>query len=275
MEEEFQQFDEWKNQLILFVVERGFGLIVAGVMFYLGFLLGNAVSRLIIKLAEKRAFDTTLARFFAGCAKLTIIVLTGIIALSKAGIAITPFIALLGASAFGLSLAVQGPISNYGAGVVLIITRPFRVGDTLTINGLTGRIDNISLGTTLLINDDEEVITIPNRKVLGEIFINSYENRVVEGIVGIDYAASPQLAISAIKESIAEVADLPQSREPEVGIDSFGDSSINIGYRVWVPMADYHKKRFTLNLAIFEALKKANIQIPFPQRDVHIISKED
>lgn len=275
MEEELQQLEELKNTLILYFVENGFRLIVAVLIFVFGLWLAKRLGNLILKICDKRKLDPTLARFFAGFTRLIVIVFAVIMALSKANIEVTPFIALVGASAFGLSLAVQGPISNYGAGIVLIITRPFVVGDTLTLNNLWGTVDSVNLGTTQLINEDDERITIPNRKVLGEIFTNSYQYRVVEAVVGIDYGADPQKAIHCLSEAIQGVEGIAENREPDVGIDAFGDSSINIGYRVWVPMKSYHKYRYAVNMAVWRALKEAGITIPFPQRDVHLIGNKE
>lgn len=274
MEEELEQLNNMKDQLVLYFVENGVRIAVALIIILVGFWLGKTLAGLILKVCDKRKIDVTLARFFAGFTKLIVIAFAVMMALSKAGIEITPFIALLGASAFGLSLAVQGPISNYGAGIVLIITRPFTVGDTLSVSGQTGVVERVNLGNTELINEDEELITIPNRKVLGEIFVNSNENKVVEGVVGIDYAADPEKAIQCIKQAVMSVEGIPTEREPDVGIDAFADSSINIGYRVWVPTQSYHRKRYALNLAVYHALKEANITIPFPQRDVHLIPSE-
>jgi small conductance mechanosensitive channel len=272
--DELAQLDTLKNQFIAWLAEKGAAFLVAILIVILGFWLSKNFSRLISRFCEKRNIDITLVRFFAGLSKVIIIVFAVIMALSKLEIEITPFVALLGASAFGLSLAVQGPVSNYGAGIVLIITRPFKVGDTLTLNTLTGRVDRINLGNTQLINEDEERITIPNRQILGEIFINSYNYKIVESAVGIDYGADPDRAIHCIIEAIKAVQGIAPEKGPEVGIDEFADSSINIGYRVWVPTDKYHRMRYAINRAIFQALKTAKITIPFPQRDVHIIKSE-
>lgn len=273
MDEEIQQLNEWKDQLILLAAEKGAQFVAAILIVIIGFWLGKSIAALILRVCEKRSIDITLARFFAGFSKLLIVAFAGIMALGKLNIEITPFIALLGASAFGLSLAVQGPISNYGAGVVLIVTRPFKVGDTLTLSGLTGFVDVVNLGTTQLINEDEERITIPNRKVLGEIFTNSNVYKVVEAEVGIAYSSDPEEAIRVIAEAVQQIQGIASERVPDVGIESFGDSSINIGYRVWVPTASYHRTRYALNMAVYKALQSANITIPFPQRDVHLIQQ--
>jgi len=274
MEDGIEQLNTLKDELILFLVKNGMSLVIALLIVVLGFWLAKSASNIILKVCDKRKIDITLARFLGGFVKILIIAFALVIALSKAGIEITPFVALLGASAFGLSLAVQGPISNYGAGIVLIITRPFVVGDTLTLNGLWGIVDSVNLGSTQLINEDEERITIPNRKVLGEIFTNSYEYKIVEAVVGIDYGADPERAIECITAAIRQIRDIAPEREPDVGIEDFGDSSINIGYRVWVPTKNYHQKRYQINLAVFRALETAKITIPFPQRDVHLIPSE-
>ena len=273
IDQELQQLDAFKNKLIAWLAESGFALLVAILIIALGIWLSKSLAKLILRLCDKRGIDITLARFLAGFAKVIIIAFATIMALSKLNIEITPFIALLGASAFGLSLAVQGPVSNYGAGIVLIITRPFKVGDTLTINGLTGQIDCVNLGNTQLLNEDEARITIPNRNVLGEIFTNSYDYSIVEAVIGIDYSADPAVAIECIAAAIQTVEGTAPERMPDVGIEDFGDSSINIGYRVWIPTNRYHRTRYAVNMAVFRALEAAKITIPFPQRDVHLIQK--
>lgn len=141
------------------------------------------------------------------------------------------------------------------------------------MQGLTGWVDLVNLGTTQLINEDKERITIPNRKVLGEIFTNSNQHKIVEGVVGIAYEADPSQAIEVLSRAISQVEGLDTERPPVIGIDEFADSSINIAYRVWVPSVSYHKTRFAVNMAVHQALKNADITIPFPQRDVHLFQQ--
>ena len=274
LDEELQQLDELVIKFVEWLAARGASLVAAILIVVLGFWLAKNFSKLVFKMCKKRDIDITLTRFFASFSKVVIVVFAVIMALSKLEIEITPFIALLGAGAFGLSLAVQGPASNYGAGIILIITRPFKVGDTLTLNDMTGIVDFVNLGNTQLTNEDEERITIPNRHVLGEIFINSNKHKIVESVVGIDYGADPEEAIRCVSDAIKGVEGIARQRDPEVGIDEFADSSINIGYRVWVPTKKYHRTRYAINMAIFRALQTAKITIPFPQRDVHLIKTD-
>lgn len=275
MNEEIDQVQKIIDTVIEFFVNYSFSIIGGIIILIAGFIIGGILSRLVTKLCQKKNIDITLERFFSGVTKLIIVLLFLIIALNRLGIEIAPFVALLGAGALGLSLAVQGPISNYGAGIVLIITRPFNVKDTLTVlderGAVTGLVECIHLGYTELVAEDGEMITIPNRRILGEILTNSYAYRVVEGVVGIEYESDPNTAIQAVEDALAKVEGVSSDHTAEVGIEEFADSSINIGYRYWVPTADYHKTMYQANLAVFNALKSAGIGIPFPQRDVRIV----
>lgn len=277
MNEEIDRLQKILDMVIEFLVDYSFQIIGCIIILIIGFIVGGMLGRLVGKACQKKNIDVTLERFFAGLTKLIFVVIFLVIALNALGVEIAPFVAILGASALGLSLAVQGPISNYGAGIVLIITRPFTANDTLTVlderGAVTGLVECINLGYTELKAEDGEMITIPNRRVLGEILTNSYAHRVVEGVVGIEYEADPETAIRAVEQALAATEGVSSENEPEVGIEEFADSSINIGYRYWVPTADYHKAMYRANLAVFNGLKAANIGIPFPQRDVRIVKE--
>lgn len=274
MDEEIEQLQNLTERIVNYLIERSPQLIAAAVILILGIFFSKAIANFVLRICEKRNLDVTLSRFFRSSARLIVIALFGMLAINKIGIEITPFIALLGASAFGLSLAVQGPVSNYGAGIVLIITRPFKVHDTLTIHGITGLVHSINLGNTQLHTEDGQEVTIPNRKILGEILTNSFKLLVVEGVVGVSYDCEPEKAIAAVKAAIMSIQTVSPEKEPQVGIQAFGDSSIDIGYRYWIPTNNYYNIQYQVNLAVFNSLKQAGITIPFPQRDVHLIPQE-
>ncbi len=275
MPEEIDQIQSFVETLSQRLIDLSPDLLAATAILVIGFVFGSSISRLIIRVCSKREIDVTLARFFASSVKLLILFLFLFIAVKKIGVDITPFIALLGAGALGLSLALQGPVSNYGAGIAIILTRPFKVDDTLTIHGRTGIVSLISLGYTRLVTEDGQEVTIPNKKILGEILTNSFTILVVEGVVGIDYNADPEEAIECVRGALANVSGIDAEKTPQVGIQEFGDSSINIGYRYWVKTDDYYPIQYAANLEVFKALKRAKISIPFPQRDVHLISENE
>jgi small conductance mechanosensitive channel len=194
-----------------------------------------------------------------------------VLALGKFGITIAPFIAAIGALVFGATYAIQGPLSNYGAGLVIVLGRPFVVGDTVSVKEVNGVVDDIKLANTTLVTEDGVRVTIPNRHIVGEILWNSKNRRIIEACVGISYGDDPEKAISVIKETLKSFSDIVDEPAPQIGIDEFADSSVNIAFRYWVPTGKYFQTKYDVNLAVFKALKKNNITIPFPQRDVNIV----
>ena len=182
--------------------------------------------------------------------------------------------AALGAATLGIGLALQGPISNYGAGVAIILARTFKVGDTVTISEWFGVVQEIRLAYTLLETEDGEIITIPNKHVIGEIIQNSFASRVVETIIGIDYGDSPELAIDTIRTVLSDMDCVSQEPSFQVGIDGFGDFSINIGLRYWVPTQSYYESKYLVNQRLYSGLKEAGIRIPFPRRDVYLFNND-
>jgi small conductance mechanosensitive channel len=196
-----------------------------------------------------------------------------IVAIGKFGISIAPFIAALGALAFGASFAIQGPLSNYGAGLTLILTRPFVVGNTIQVQGVSGVVDEIRLAATILSTEDGEQITIPNKHIVGEILTNSFENRIIEASIGIAYGDDPERAVEVLQQVLAEFEEVRKDPMPQVGIEAFADSSINIGMRYWVPTKQYYQTLYKVNLAVHKALAEAGINIPFPQQDVRLIQQ--
>jgi small conductance mechanosensitive channel len=270
MQEELDMIQKYTDIVIGYLASNAVRLVIGFVILLIGLYFAKAISRTVLKLCAKRNIDVTLSRFFASSVKVIIIVLASVVALSKIGVEITPFIALLGAGAFGFSLAVQGPISNFGAGIVIILTRPYVVGDTLRVHDVAGVVDEVNLGQTLLASEDGERISIPNRKILGEILTNSYEFRIIEGVVRISYSDNPETAIKVVTEALSGIRTLDSGKQPEIGIEAFGDSSVNIAYRVWAPTQSYHQTLYEVNLAVYKAVQEAGLTIPFPQRDVNL-----
>jgi len=273
MQEEIKTVQKLVNMIIDFFVNYSFQVIGAILVLIIGLLVARSVASFLLKLFERKDLDVTLSKFTAAAVKGIIIGFAIIIALGKFGITIAPFIAALAAMAFGASFAIQAPLANYGAGLVIILTRPFVVGDTITVTGVSGVVDEITLGATTLTDEDGVKITIPNKHIVGEIIHNSQEKRIVEEIVGISYDSDPEKAIQIIKEALNEFEDISKEPPPRVGIQKFGDSSIDIGLRYWIPSQKYFKTLYQVNLAVYKQLKARDIEIPFPQRDVHIISR--
>lgn len=276
LEEQITQQVEWAQELVAslmdFVIRNGFQLLGAIVILAVGFWIGERLSRIIKGVCEKRGIDVTLAGFFGGFSKLLAVLITIVIALGNLGISIAPFIALLGAGAFGVTLAFAGPLSDYGAGLGLILSRPFKVGHFVDLSGHRGVVKEIKLSSTFLETEDGEMITIPNREITGRVLVNTIEKRIVEGSVGISYAADPEAAIAVVRHAVEGNDHVFRNPVPGIGIEAFADSSINIAYRFYAPAQRYYETMYEVNLAVFKGLGHAGIEIPFPQRDLHMKS---
>ena len=271
MEQELAQFTAIYAQIVAYLVEYSFQIVGAVIVFLIGLFISRRVGALILALCKRKNLDITLSRFFSSSARLTVVVATLIIVLPKIGIQITPFIAAIGAVGLGAGLAVQGLLSNYSAGLSIIFTRPFVVGDTIRVRGVWGIVEEVHLSHTVLTNEDGEIITIPNKHIVGEIIHNSQADTVLELTVGVAYGSDIDIAISAVLTAVSRIEGLSTDRVSQIGIARFGDSAIEIEARVWVQARKFHEARFEANYVISGALDKAGIGIPFPQRVVRLV----
>ena len=270
--EEITQLQNVVSIIIDFCVRYSFQIVGALIILGIGIYIAGWLSRIVIRMCEKKGMDVTLTNFLAQVVKIVVLCFVIIMALGKFGISVAPLIAALGAMAFGASFALQGPLSNYGAGLVIIMTRPFVVGNTILIDGVSGVVEEVTLATTILSTEDGEKITIPNKQIVGEVLTNSFENKVVEATIGISYDDDPEKAIAIIAGILSSVSKIPTEPAPQIGIEMYADSSINIGMRYWVPTKEYFETLYAVNLSIYKQFKEANITIPYPQRDVHVVS---
>ena len=274
MSDEIQQMTAIYEMIMTFMVTYSFQIVGAIIILLIGLLIARKASLLVLKLCEKKNLDITLSRFMANTVKIIIIVMVAVVVLGKLGISVTPMVAAIGALGLGAGLAVQGLLSNYGAGLNIILARPFVIGDTIEVNGVKGVVREIHLAYTLLTDEDDVQILVPNRHIIGEIIHNSQADSMVELVVGIAYHCQPEQAIDAIRKALTDVPGLSRAREPLIGIHAFGDSSIDIGIRLWGLTERLYECRYAANLAIHRALADAGIDIPFPQRDVRVVGAD-
>jgi len=272
VQEEIQVVEKAVNIIVDFFVRYSFQVAGAIVVLLAGWIVARVIASFLLRFFERKNFDITLSKFIASTGKVIVLGFAILVAFGKFGISVAPFIAALAAIAFGASFAIQGPLSNYGAGLVIILTRSFVVGNTITVAGVSGVVEEVKLGATILTDEDGVKITIPNKHVVGEILHNSQECRIMEEVVGISYDSDPEAAIRFIKKTLSEIEEVSKEPPPQVGIQKFNDSSIDIGFRYWVRSKTYFQTLYAVNLAIYRDLKEGGVEIPFPQRDVHIVS---
>ncbi|NQV98418.1 MAG: mechanosensitive ion channel family protein [Rhodospirillales bacterium] len=262
MDQQVETVSRWVDTLIEFAVTYGFQIFGALVFLVIGLKVAAWAGGRIAKSLGAKDIDQTLARFLGNMVKIIMVALLVIITLGNFGISIAPLIALAGASAFGATLAIQGPLSNYGAGLSIILSRIFVIGNTITINrDVTGVVENITLANTILLGEDGERITIPNKEIVGRVLVNSHENRVVQSRLCISESEDWELALDVLRTALADVDDLKDAPKPQVGVHDFTFGGVIIGLRFWVPSKRYYHVRYRANEAALKALKEAGIRL--------------
>jgi len=275
MDTELEDVNKFYNVIVEFFANYSLQIIGALIIIIIGVIASKYVQRFILKILLKNNIDETLSSFTASFVRFLVVAMMAILALGKLGISIAPFIAALGALSLTAGLALQGSVSNFAAGIILVITKPFQIGDTITVHDVYGEVEEIKLSYTVLVNEDGEQITIPNKYMIGDILVNSFSFRVVEGSIGIAYSSDVDDAIETIKKVLSTHSDITSDNEAIVGIEKFNDSSIDMAYRYWVPTKSYFKIQYDVNLKIHTAFKEENITIPFPQREIRVLKGEE
>lgn len=273
LERELRQAQEVYRMVVEFFVNYSFQILGAVIILLIGLFLARKVGNVILKLCAKKELDITLSQFIASTAKIVVIVMVAIIALGKIGISVTPFLAAVGALSLGIGLAAQGLLANYGAGLNIILTRPYVVGDTITVEGVTGQVQAVQLAFTFLTDEDGVRITIPNRHIIGEILHNSFTHKLAELSVCVAYREDPEQVIQLIAEALENQEGLSESKPPQIGIEAFAERGIMIGIRVWLPTQQYYGALYETNRRIYAALQARQVTIALPQQELRILNE--
>ncbi len=242
------------------------------IVLVLGWVVSKYAGGIVYRLLEEKKIDVTVSKFVVSTVKLLIMAFALIVALGKFGIEIAPLIAGISVAGFGLSFALQGPLSNYASGATLIFTKPFKVKDIIEVAGVMGEVMDMKLACTEIKTVDGHTVVVPNKHIIGEIIHNYSDVKLLEINVGVSYGSDIDKAIALVREVIKK--DARVAREPNVGISQFADSSVNIYARLWCRQDDYWDTMFTVNKNIFDAFKRAGVEIPFPRRDVRLFREK-
>ncbi|MBM3549292.1 MAG: mechanosensitive ion channel family protein [Alphaproteobacteria bacterium] len=260
MDQQIATISKWWDVAAAFLVAYSFQIIGAIVFFLIGLKVAQWVAGLVVRLGLRNGLDATISNFAANVVRILILAMVIIATLGNFGISIAPLIALLGAGAFGATVAIQGPLSNYGAGLTLILTRPFAIGDTVTIKSISGVVEDITLAATFLVGEDGERIMVPNRQIVGEILVNSRGHRIVEHTLSIAPDQDIAAAIRAVKGAIAQVPQVVKEPAPEVGVKSFSSLEVTLALRYWAPARAFFSTQFAVNLEARAALTAAGLR---------------
>lgn len=250
----------------------GLQIIAALVILVLGFWASKLIRNGIRRLMQKNKVDETLTSFVCNLSYAALLVFVIIAAVNKLGFQTTSFIAIIGAAGLAIGLALQGSLSNFAAGVLMIIFRPFKAGDYIEGGGTAGTVEEIEIFTTKLVSPDNKYIIVPNAKMLSDNIVNysTKETRRVTLTFGISYADDIDTARSVIQEIIDQDERILQDPKPAILVSTLGESSVDLSVRAWTKNADFWGVHFDLTEKAKKAFDTKDITIPFPQRDVHL-----
>ena len=262
-----------KAQEILAVY--GLNLFAALAIFFVGKWGVNLLTRWLEKLLLHAKVDQTLARFAKDLCQTGLLIFVILAALARLGIQTASFVAVLGAAAFAVGMALQGSLANFASGVLILFFRPFKVGDVITAGGMTGEVHEIQIFNTILHTGDNVRIILPNSQTTSGAITNFSSNstRRIDLVVGVAYSDDLQKARKVLQEVLAAEPRVLRNPAPVVAVSDLAESSVNFIVRPWVKSADYWEVRFSLTEKIKIELERNGLSIPFPQREVHLVSQ--
>ncbi len=268
MEHEVAHYSE---TLVQYATAYGLKLVAAIAIFIIGKMIAKSLSRLIAKVMDRYELDETLEKFIQNGTYIALMAVVIMAAISKLGVDTTSFMAILGAAALAIGLALKDTLSNVGAAVILLFFRPFKVGDFIEAGGATGTVDGIGLFTTTISPIDNRTIIVPNSTITGGTITNFSKKPVrrVDHVIGIGYDDDIKLAKETLYAVIKADERTLDDPEPLVAVAELGDSSVNFTVRAWVKSEDYWDAYFSLLESAKLALDAKGISIPYPQMDVH------
>ena len=275
--ENFSSFSGWER-LAETGMAFGTNLIAALAIFLIGKWIASRLVILMKAALTRAKVDRTLVSFLGNVANIGLLILIIIAALGKLGIPTTSVTALIGGAGLAVALSLKDQLSNFAAGALIILFRPFKVGDYIKVNGFEGTVSEIKMVQTALSTPDNEEIILPNSVVMSNSIVNRSSMPLcrVQVVVGVDYACDLKAAKAAVLKAATEhpLCVQTQGKEAVTYITNLADSAIEITLWAWTNEADLGAFRFGLNEQVVENLRAANINIPFPQRDVHIIQQQ-
>ncbi len=259
------------------LVTYGLRILAALIIFLVGKWLARKVTNLCLKLMAAKSVDETLTRFLENIIYYVLLVVVLITAAGQLGIETTSFIAVLGAASLAIGLALKDSLANFSSGVMLILFRPFKVGDVVNAGGESGKVDAITVFNTVMNTADNQRKIIPNASILGSAITNVTANptRRIDLVIGIGYDDDIRKAKETLESIIAAQAGVLKDPAPTIAVSELGDSSVNLVVRPWVKTEDYWTIYFELVEKIKLTFDEEGISFPYPQQDVHLYKQDD
>jgi small conductance mechanosensitive channel len=259
------------NLMLGYVVRYGFQVLGAAIILAAGGFIARWAGRFTQQWLDRHELEPPVKLLLVRMVKMVTLAFALLVALDQLGFQIAPLIAGLGVAGLGIGLALQGVLSNVVAGLSIIFTKPYRVGEHVALLGVHGDVLKIDIFTTTLLHPDRSRIVIPNRKIVGEILHNFGSIRQLDLSVGVSYDSDINLTVQAVRDLLNRHPHVLKEPEPVTGITGFADSAVTLSIKPWVEISHVESVQIELNHAILERFRRENISIPFPQHDVRLL----
>ena len=271
MGEQFQTIDQVKASAIDMAVKFGPKLVVAGLILFVGYLAARWVGNMLCRVLARFKLEPPVRALLERFTQILVFALFAIMAMQNLGVELLPLVAGLGVAGAGMALALQGVLGNVAAGLTIIFTQPFHIGDYISIGNEEGEVLDINLFSTTLGHLDRSKVIIPNRKIVGEILHNCGQIRRLALSVGIAYGSDIDTALRLIHDILNTNPRVLTTPTPIVGVARLADSSVSLNINPWVAVPDFEIATSEINKAVLEVFRAQNIAIPFPQREVRMV----
>jgi len=275
MNEHIETVDRVTATALDMAIRFGPRVAVALLILAVGFYLGRWAGGLTQRRLTQRKLEPPVVKLLVSTVKTIVLALFLILALQNLGVELLPLIAGVSIIGAGVALATQGVLGNLVAGLTIIFSRPFNVGEYIQIAGVEGRVEDINLFDTTLSHADRSTVVVPNRKIVGEILHNYGQIRQVEVTVALAYDADLNRALATLQEIMAASAFVLKDPAPLLQIVSLSGSTVNIAAKPWVQVPEYGMAISELNRSILEMFRMREIAIPLPQRVVHMVGRQE
>jgi len=271
MNEQVESLSHIKATVIDLALRFGPKVLVAIIILVVGVFVGRWIGKAMARGLRKFDLEIPVRDLLVRVVNILVMGLFAIMALQNLGVELLPLIACIGVAGAGIALATQGVLSNVVAGLTIIFTRPFRVGEYIAIAGVEGGVESIGLFKTVLTHPDLSKVVVPNRKIVGEILHNYGNIRQLTITVGVSYDTNLNKALATVSEILQNNPRIFTEPAAGIGVSVLADSSIQLAIKPWVKVADFGPAASEINMAIVEAFRNRNIVIPFPQQEVRML----
>ncbi len=268
--------EKWQNFMLNHGVEYGVKFISALFVFLIGKWLGRRIANVIVKILDRQKVDITLTKFLGNIIYYAILTAVVVAAAGQLGINTASFLTIVGAAGLAIGLALKDSLANFSSGVMLILMRPFSVGDVVTVGGETGKVEEITIFNTILNTGDNQKKFIPNGAISNSTITNITANdtRRVDLVIGIGYDDDIKKAKDTLLAIVEAEEGVLADPAPTIAVSALADSSVNLVLRPWVMTEDYWDVLFSLTEKIKVTFDEKGISFPYPQQDVHMFTEE-